>query len=74
MQLQLIDVDKHSGGEGGREQEVNQKRSKYRMQIEHIFAQQARRWVRTIGKERASMKVSIMSLVGNARRWSFLAE
>lgn len=56
-----------------REQEANRKRSKVRARVEHVFAQQADRLVRTIGKSRASVKIGMMNLVYNMRRLAWLA-
>ncbi|MGB7933710.1 MAG: IS5 family transposase [Gammaproteobacteria bacterium] len=51
-----------------REQEANRKRSTVRARVEHVFAQQANRLVRTIGLERAAVKIGMMNLVYNMRR------
>jgi IS5 family transposase len=51
-----------------REQEANRKRSTVRARVEHVFAQQANRLVRTIGLERAAVKIGMMNLVYNLRR------
>jgi IS5 family transposase len=56
-----------------REQEANRKRSKVRARMEHVFDQQQDRLIRTIGKERAEVKIGFMSLVYNMRRWAWLA-
>ncbi len=56
-----------------REQEANRKRSKVRARVEHVFAQQADRLVRTIGQARADVKVGIMNLVYNMRRLVWLS-
>lgn len=56
-----------------REQEANRKRSKVRARVEHVFAQQQDRLIRTIGKERAEVKIGFMNLVYNMRRWACLA-
>ena len=50
------------------EQETNRKRSSVRARVEHVFAQQANRLVRTIGLERAAVKNGMMNLVYNLRR------
>ncbi len=55
-----------------REQEANRKRSTVRSRVEHVFAQQQNRIVRTIGKERAAVKIGIMNIVYNMRRLAFL--
>ena len=51
-----------------REQEANRKRSSVRARVEHVFAQQANRLVRTIGLKRAAVKNGMMNLVYNLRR------
>ena len=56
-----------------REQEANRKRSRVRARVEHVFAQQQQRLVRTIGKERAVVKIGLMNIVYNMRRWAYLA-
>jgi len=60
------------GGRGrqlnARAQEANRKRSTVRARVEHVFAQQANRLVRTIGLERAAVKIGMMNLVYNLRR------
>ena len=50
------------------EQEVNRKRSTVRARAEHVIAQQANQLVRTIGLERAAVKIGKMNLVYNMRR------
>jgi len=56
-----------------REQEANRKRSKVRARVEHIFAQQSNRLVRTIGQTRAEVKIGLMNIVYNMRRLAWLA-
>lgn len=56
-----------------REQEANRKRSRIRARVEHVFAQQADRLVRTIGKARAEVKIGLMNLVYNMRRLVWLS-
>jgi IS5 family transposase len=51
-----------------RAREANRKRSTVRARVEHVFAQQANRLVRTIGLERAVVKIGMMNLVYNLRR------
>ena len=63
----------HRKGARGRQlnaraQEANRKRSTIRARVEHVFAQQANRLVRTIGLERAVVKIGMMNLVYNLRR------
>ncbi len=59
-----------------RQQVANHKRSKIRVRVEHIFAQQ--RWngrtVRTIGPERAAFKIGMMNLVYNMQRLVWLVQ
>lgn len=60
-----------------RELEANHKRAKQRIRVEHVFgAQQAmgRKIVRTIGLERAKMKIGMMNFVYNLKRWAWLSE
>jgi IS5 family transposase len=56
-----------------REQEANRKRSAVRARVEHVFAQQTDRLVRTIGLARAATKIGLMNLVYNMRRYAYLA-
>ena len=56
-----------------REQAANRKRSRIRARVEHVFAQQANRLIRTIGKARAEVKIGLMNLVYNMRRLAWLA-
>jgi len=51
-----------------RQQAENRKRSKVRARVEHVFAQQADRLVRTIGQSRTHVKIGIMNMVYNMRR------
>jgi IS5 family transposase len=59
-----------------RQKAANHRRSKTRIRVEHIFAQQ--RWmgrtVRTIGLERASFKIGMMNLAYNVKRLAWLVE
>ena len=58
-----------------RAKEANRKRSQVRARVEHVFADQTQhggRLVRTIGIARAKVKVGMMNLVYNLRRWAFL--
>ncbi len=52
-----------------REQGANRKRSR----VEHVFAQQANRLVRSIGQVRAAVKIRMMNLEYNMRRLVWLA-
>lgn len=56
-----------------REQGANRKRSKVRARVEHVFAQQIDRLVRTISQSRANVKIGMMNLVYNMRRLAWLA-
>lgn len=56
-----------------REKEANTKRSKVRARVEHVFAQQTKRLVLTIGQTRAEVKVGLMNIVYNMRRLVWLA-
>lgn len=56
-----------------REQEANRKRSTIRARVEHVFAQQTRRIVRTLGKARATLKIAMMNWVYNLRRMAWLS-
>ena len=56
-------------------QRANRKRSKKRCRVEHVFAaQQAMggKLVRTIGLARARVKIAMMNIVYNLRRWAWL--
>lgn len=57
------------------QQRANRKRSRVRSRVEHVFAaQQAMggKRVRTIGMARARVKVAMMNIVHNLRRWCWL--
>ncbi len=56
-----------------REQEANRKRSRVRVRVEHVFAQQVNRLVRSIGQDRAGVKIGMMNMVYNMRRLVWLA-
>ena len=56
-----------------REQEANRKRSKVRARVEHVFAQQANRLIRTIGQARADVKIGLMNVVYSMCRLVWLA-
>ncbi len=45
-----------------REQEANRKQSRVRARVEHVFAQQANRLVRSIGQVRADVKISALQI------------
>jgi IS5 family transposase len=59
-----------------REKAGNHRRSKTRIRVEHVFAQQSwmGRTVRTIGLDRASFKIGMMNLTYNLRRLAWLVE
>jgi len=59
-----------------RQKAANHKRSKTRIRVEHIFAQQSwnGRIVRTIGLERASFKIGMMNLAYNMQRLAWLVQ
>ena len=56
-----------------RGKEANRKRSKVRARVEHVFAQQPNRLVRTVGKVRAEVRIGLMNIVCNMRRLAWLA-
>ena len=57
-----------------RQKVANHLRSKTRIRVEHVFAQQSwmGRTVRTIGLQRANFKIGMMNLAYNARRLAWL--
>jgi len=59
-----------------RQKAANHRRSKTRIRVEHIFAQQSwmGRTVRTIGLQRASFKIGMMNLAYNVQRLAWLAQ
>ena len=59
----------------GVQKAANHRRSKTRIRVEHVFAQQSwmGRTVRTIGLHRATFKIGMMNLAYNARRLAWLA-
>ena len=58
-----------------RQQAANRRRSKTRIRVEHVFAQQQGmgRLIRTIGLARAEFKIGMMNMVYNMRRLAFLS-
>ncbi len=56
---------------------ANQKRSQVRARVEHVYADMKRDgkkfMVRCIGQARAELRIGLMNMVYNARRWSFLS-
>ena len=53
------------------QKQSNRTKSKVRARVEHVFGAQAamgRHWVRTIGLERAKVKIGMMNLVYNMKR------
>lgn len=59
-----------------RQKATNHRRSKTRIRVEHIFAQQTwmGRTVRTIGLQRARFKIGMMNLAYNVRRLAWLVD
>ncbi len=57
-----------------REQEANRKRSQVRARVEHVFAWQTNRLVRVIGQARAELKIGMMNVVYNMRRFAWLMQ
>ena len=55
---------------------ANRRKSQVRARVEHVFADQSAiggRWVRTIGLERARLRIGLVNLAYNLRRWAWLA-
>jgi IS5 family transposase len=56
---------------------ANQKRSQVRARVEHVYADMKRDgkkfMVRCIGQARAELRIGLMNMVYNTRRWSFLS-
>lgn len=55
---------------------ANRRKSRIRARVEHVFADQAAiggRFVRTIGLERARLRIGLVNLAYNLRRWAWLA-
>lgn len=59
-----------------RQKGANHKRSKIRIRVEHVFAQQSwnGRTVRSIGLERAAFRIGMMNLVYNLQRLAWLVQ
>jgi IS5 family transposase len=59
-----------------RQKATNKRRSKTRIRVEHIFAQQSwnGRLIRTIGLERARFKIGMMNLAYNVQRLAWLVQ
>ena len=54
------------------QERANTRRSRHRARVEHVFAaptQQGGKQLRTIGKARAAVKIGMMNLVYNMRRF-----
>nr|WP_241085138.1 hypothetical protein [Candidatus Vondammii sp. HM_W22] len=49
-----------------REQEADRKRSRVRARVEHVFAQQANRLVRSIGQGKVGVNIGMMNLIQHA--------
>lgn len=60
-----------------REKEANRKRSRVRARVEHVFGMQASfgvgKYIRTIGLARARLKIGMMNLAYNLKRFVWLA-
>ena len=58
-----------------REQTANRRRSRTRIRVEHVFAQQHAmgRLIRTIGLARAEFKIGMMNMAYNMRRLAYLS-
>ncbi|MFK4750981.1 transposase [Oceanobacter sp. wDCs-4] len=60
-----------------RSKQANQKRSQVRARVEHVYADMKRDgkkfMVRCISQARAELRIGLMNMVYNARRWSFLS-
>ncbi|MBN6742754.1 IS5 family transposase, partial [Acidithiobacillus sp. MC6.1] len=57
------------------QERANTRRSRHRARVEHVFGahtQQGGKWVRTVGKARAAVKIGMMNLVYNMRRFTCL--
>ncbi|MDO6683183.1 hypothetical protein Q8W27_11160 [Oceanobacter sp. 2_MG-2023] len=56
---------------------TNQKRSQVWARVEHVYADMKcdgkKYLVRCIGQARAELRIGLMNMVYNARRWSFLS-
>ncbi len=59
-----------------RQKAANHRRSKTRIRVEHVFAQQSwmGRTIRTIGLERAHFKIGMMNLAYNVKRLAWLVQ
>lgn len=72
----------HTKGQAGKplseaQQRANKKRSSVRVRVEHVFAshkQMAGDFVRTIGHARARLKLGLINMAYNMKRWSYLEE
>lgn len=59
-----------------REKAANRRRAQVRARVEHVFGAQAAmggKLVRTIGLARARVKIALMNMTYNLRRWAWLA-
>jgi len=70
------DNERIKKGDVERQKGANHKRSKTRIRVEHVFAQQSwnGRTVRTIGFKRAAFKIGMMNLVYNVQRLAWLVQ
>lgn len=72
----------HTKGRAGKplseaQQRANKKRSSVRVRVEHVFAshkQMAGDYVRTIGHARARLKLGLINMAYNMKRWSYLEQ
>jgi len=72
----------HTKGQAGKplseaQQRATKKRSSVRVRVEHVFAshkQMAGDFVRTIGHARARLKLGLINMAYNMKRWSYLEE
>ena len=72
----------HTKGQAGKplseaQQRANKKRSSVRVRVEHVFAshkQMAGDFVRTIGHARARLKLGLINMAYNMKRWRYLEE
>ena len=72
----------HTKGQAGKplseaQQRANKTRSSVRVRVEHVFAshkQMAGDFVRTIGHARARLKLGLINIAYNMKRWAYLEE
>lgn len=59
-----------------RSEQANRRKSRVRARVEHVFADQRAiggRYLRTIGLQRARLRIGLVNLAYNLRRWAWLA-